>query len=252
MQRVVAPPLAFAVIVVLALASALVVRTQSIMPDPGAVPIAVSAEKGDTIVAPGPELPSLDRFIVSDSITGERRVELIAAMQNIVAAMQGGVVTTAHWLDLASMRRIAGDYEGAGEIWEYLTVINPDGYVAYINLGDLYKSYLKNPARAEGYYRKAVGLNPTYIPAYLTFHELYRYAYPAKEHLADDILFEALQKTENRLAILIPLGEYYESVGNAAEARKYFTEARDEANRRGETTIVLRINENLDRLNRTQ
>src|SRR3989344_1181938 len=96
-----------------------------------------------------------------------------------------------------------------------------DQFVPFFNLGSLYTSDLKNPAKAEEYYRKALMLRPAgpeSINTYLAMHDLYVGGFKAKEHLADDILFEGLEQNPDNLSLLYRLGTYYRATGDTVNA----------------------------------
>lgn len=152
------------------------------------------------------------------------------------------------WLDLASNRKVAGDTEGAAEIWIYMTKKFPSEITPHINLGDLFHFYLKDYAQAELAYKRVTELNSIYYPAYLSLHQLYRDSYIEKADLADDILLEGLRVGSSQIPLMAQLGEYYENIGDIESAKKYYQMIVDEAFHQGETVIRTNYLEKLNNL----
>src|SRR3989344_1506035 len=152
------------------------------------------------------------------------------------------------WLDLASYRKIAGDVEGAKEIWIYMTNIYPFEIAPHINLGDVYHFNEKNYLEAEKEYKKAIAINRGYFPTYLNLHQLYRYSYAEKKDLADDILLTGLSISPSELPLLATLGEYYEEMGDIDMAIEYYTKTADEAQLIGDTDTRTRYLEKVSNL----
>jgi len=168
--------------------------------------------------------PPLDRPVPSGTDTGI--VEKILALTNDVRANDADFGV---WLDLASYRKVAGDIDGAKEIWIFMTKKFPFEIAPHINLGDLYHFNEKNYSLAEREYATALSLNPTYFPLYLDIYEFYRYSYTEKAHLADDALLDGLALGPSELPLLATLGAYYEETGDSKKAIEYYQKTADEA-----------------------
>lgn len=78
------------------------------------------------------------------------------------------------WNSLAQYYQVAEDYSAAKEVWEYLVKAFPTNHVAYGNLGFLYGYYLKDTARAEQNYLKAIENAPDQAFLYFQTAEFYR------------------------------------------------------------------------------
>ena len=98
------------------------------------------------------------------------------------------------WLQVGILRKYSGDYEGASLAWQYATLIRPNDYIAFSNLGDLYHYYLHAFPKAEKYLRKAVDLKPDYVAGYKNLFDLYALSYKEKTNLAEPILLEGIKK----------------------------------------------------------
>lgn len=144
------------------------------------------------------KMPDLDRLIkVTTNIPEASKKSAIQKIEELVVALKKDPKLISHWLDLASYRRIIGDYDGAGEIWKYLTVVRPLDNVSFLNLGDLYAFYIKDNVMAEKYFLKALELQPDYIAGYLTVSDFYNEVYTEKSAQAKKILQDGLQKNPN-------------------------------------------------------
>ena len=74
-------------------------------------------------------------------------------MQTLVAQLKADTTRVDLWLKLGIHRKIAEDYEGAAQAWEYVALTAPGDLrtIAYGNLADLYQNFLKDPAKAKFY-----------------------------------------------------------------------------------------------------
>lgn len=78
------------------------------------------------------------------------------------------------WLSLGIYYKMAGDYEGSSEVWEYASAIRPKSSTPLNNLGDLYGYYIKDKVRAEKYFLKALEIDPNSIYLYSATADFYR------------------------------------------------------------------------------
>ncbi|MBI5816845.1 MAG: hypothetical protein HZB09_00250 [Candidatus Yonathbacteria bacterium] len=152
------------------------------------------------------------------------------------------------WLELGIQRKVAGDYEGAREIWEYAAVLAPESYVPWNNLGDLYAHYLKDYSKAEQNFKKALILKPDYIGGYRALYELYRYSYKEKANLAPQILKDGLAKNPKSTDLMVLLAQYYKETGDKTQARSYYNKALNEFNKTGNTSMSALIQQELNNL----
>ena len=98
------------------------------------------------------------------------------------------------WLQVGILRKYLVDYEGASLAWQYATLLRPNDFIAFSNLGDLYHYYLRDFPKAEKYLRKAVDLKPDYVAGYKNLFDLYTLSYKEKENLAEPVLLEGIKK----------------------------------------------------------
>lgn len=111
--------------------------------------------------AQGPQAPDYRKPIVYDaSVSAEVRAAIEAQFAKNKEEIARDSRDFNAWMNLAILRKIAGDYRGAETIWLYATEVWPTNPVAFNNLGDLYTNFLKDPAKAKLYYDAAAKLRP--------------------------------------------------------------------------------------------
>lgn len=98
------------------------------------------------------------------------------------------------WLQVGILRKYLGDYKGASLAWQYATLLRPNDYIAFSNLGDLYHYYLHDFPKAEKYLRRAIDLKPDYVAGYKNLFDLYTLSYKEKISLAEPVLLEGIKK----------------------------------------------------------
>ena len=149
------------------------------------------------------------------------------------------------WLDLAIQYKTIEDYEGAKEVWEYLDAAYPQDSIAAHNLGNLYHLFLKDYPKAEMYYREAIKRNPRQTLHYVGLHELYRYSYKQDTAAVVEVLEDGLSLMPDAIDLMATFGGYYREKGDKLNAVKYFTQARDEAKKRGNTALASQFDNEL-------
>lgn len=78
------------------------------------------------------------------------------------------------WISLGINRKIAGDYQGAREAWEYAAILSPNDGVIFTDLSDLYGYYLRDNVKAEANYLKAIEKDPHFPNYYIRAANFYR------------------------------------------------------------------------------
>lgn len=208
----------------------------------------IPQDAGNTVSA---KAPSLSRKVMySSALSPEvRRIlgENIAALRG---ALSKNALDFGSWMNLAIQYKTASDYEGAREIWEYVSQIYPEDAVALHNLGDIYHHFLNDFARAESYYKSAIARDGTQGVNYLALHDLYRYSYKQDTTAAVDILKKGVDRVSGNQAIDLysTLGSYYQDKGDIANAIVYYTKARDGAQKAGNTALVAELDATLSGL----
>lgn len=149
--------------------------------------------------------PSVDRPVtISAALSAEAAATLRMLMQELLAELKANPDRADLWLQLGVHRKIAGDYAGAIEAWQYVATGAPSSisYIAHSNLGGLYMGELKDYPKAEVNYKAAIALSPKHVAAYLDLASLYRYLYKTNTSAAADIVAEGLANNPNNPDLL--------------------------------------------------
>lgn len=149
------------------------------------------------------------------------------------------------WLNLALSYHGVGDYDGAREVWEFMTKVSPTDTVSFDNLGKLYHFTLKDFPKSESYFKQSIALNPYLINSYLDLFDLYRYSYKTETTAAADTLLQALTIFPDNLDIMVLLGGYYRDQGDTKRARESFQRALDIARSAGDMARMQSISAEL-------
>lgn len=121
------------------------------------------------------KIPSLDRPIVyPDNMDPKIKEDTSIKIAKILGGLRANSDSFNDWIDLGLYRKILGDYEGAGEVWEYASTIRPKSTSAFSNLGVLYGYYLNSPVLAEKNFLRAIGNDPTYLNTYFQVYDFYK------------------------------------------------------------------------------
>lgn len=112
------------------------------------------------------------------------------------------------WYDLGAYRRVIGDFEGTAEAWTFTTLIRPEDFVAYHNLGDLYGFYMKDYPKSEEHYFKSIQNNPQNVQAYLDLATIYESVYKEKVNQVEIILLRGLQANPGNAGLQAALDRY--------------------------------------------
>lgn len=180
--------------------------------------------------APTFSIPDIDRPLVFDStIPKSAQKQIGDKIENLKKTIKDEPTRIDYWLDLGVQWNIIGDYEGAKIAWEYAVSMNPQDSTIFSNLGKLYHLYLNDFPKSEKNLLKAIENSPNTIAHYHDLHELYRYSYKQDTKLAVEVLLEGLAENPNNVDILVTLATYYKEISDNTNAKKYYEQAREEA-----------------------
>jgi len=118
--------------------------------------------------------PDLDRLIIANTFSEDVRAILAEKITSTSNALKKDITSYDLWIDLGLQRKIAEDYEGARQAWEYVSTLYPSDNVSHINLGDLYAYYLHDNEKAEKNFLTAIGNDTHEISAYFRAVDFYR------------------------------------------------------------------------------
>jgi tetratricopeptide (TPR) repeat protein len=120
-------------------------------------------------------IPDLNRPIIFDDNVSEGvRKTTTEKINKLTEELKKDNSFFSNWIELGLYRKSIGDYIGARDIWEFLSVTSPQNSVSFRNLGDLYSYYLVDKQKAEENFLKAIEINPNEIEYYLKTMEFYR------------------------------------------------------------------------------
>lgn len=120
-------------------------------------------------------VPNLDRSLSFSKDTSDDARKIITEKINkLVKELKKDSSLFSDWIDLGLYRKMAGDYDGASEAWEYAGKISQKNSLSFRNLGDLYGYYLKDSTKAEKNFLKAIENGPSQIEYYFKTVEFYR------------------------------------------------------------------------------
>jgi len=135
-------------------------------------PVAITNNKP----AVNASLPDLNKEIkITADMSEDAKRIATAKIQDLSSHLKKDNDNLENWLVLGVYRKMIGDYEGAKEVWEYASAIRPQNSISFNNLGELYAYYLKDNAKAEENYKKAIENDPSAIYIYRNFFDFYRY-----------------------------------------------------------------------------
>lgn len=170
--------------------------------------------------------PDLKKAMIPSGVISEAvKARTTTKVSEITASLEKNPRDTDKWLELGLYAEIYTDYQRAKEIYMYVIKVDPNGYTAYHNLGNLYRLYLKDYEKAEANMKVVLDLRPNYIAEYISLSDLYRYDYQIKQSLADDILLQGLAKNPKSTDLMVYLASLYSDMGDKARAREYYQKA---------------------------
>lgn len=123
----------------------------------------------------GMNMPDLDRKIVFAGNTSDEVKGIITKnVEKLAKELKENSDLFQNWIDLGMQLKIAGDYKGARDAWEYAGAIRPQNSLSFRNLGDLYGYYLKDNKKSEENFLKAIKNGPKEIEYYFKTADFYR------------------------------------------------------------------------------
>lgn len=167
------------------------------------------------------------QFEVKDSKLDQKTVDqyfkAFDENRQFFASHQNSLESFSALVRMALMKQLAGDYQGAEEIFLYTHRLSPKSYIINGNLGHLYLYYLKDYKKAEEYYQQAVanaqrGNLYTY---YAEMYDLYNDGFK-DEKKTKALLDQAIQVMPESTGMLLIAGEYYIELGDRTKALDYF------------------------------
>ncbi|MFH0846417.1 MAG: hypothetical protein V1851_03410 [Patescibacteria group bacterium] len=119
-------------------------------------------------------MPDLNRELVfSDEYPEQAKKIIRENIGKIISDLKNNPNVYEDWIALGLQYKGIDDYEGARLTWEYATYLNPDKFLAWGNLGDLYAFYIRDNVKAEQAYIKAIENGSHQVVLYFKISEFY-------------------------------------------------------------------------------
>lgn len=123
--------------------------------------------------------------------------------------------------DVARLKRLFGDFEGARLAWEYANIIRPKNSLSFSNLAAMYHYDLKDYQKAEENYMVSVANDPDDVPTIRNLFELYRYS--LKDDVrAEALLLESIEVNPEAPDLTALLAGLYAETGRIEKAVEYY------------------------------
>jgi|SRR3989344_3630842 len=184
----------------------------------------------------GAKIPSLDRVLKFNIVVSPEAKNIIEEnIFSLTISLKSNSNNSGNWVLLGNYYKMAGDYEGASESWEYAKTLSPNDFVLFNNLSDLYHYYIKDYARAEKNMLIMIELRPDSIYGYRSLYDLYTLSYKEKSDEAPKILLKGLTANPKSVDLMVLLAQYYRGIGDKANAFVYYDKAIAELVKTGDT-----------------
>lgn len=169
--------------------------------------------------APRLVYPAIERVVPASSkdLSESSRAQVIASMEKVKKALGQNPRVLTDWLVLGVYRQMLGDYAGASEVWEFVSVQAPQEGQSFENLANLYAVHLKDSVKAELNYKKAVAADPENPAFARALAEFYQVA--GKTAQAEAALKAGIASAPKAYDLQVLLARLYRDLGRTAEAR---------------------------------
>lgn len=123
--------------------------------------------------------------------------------------------------EIARLKKLLGDTEGAADAWRLAASVSPASGYALTNLAIIYHHDLKDLAGAEHYYLAALINNPSDYNTIRNLYELYLSDLNDKVR-AEGLLLQSIKENPGMADLYSLLGKFYEDGGFTDEAIKQY------------------------------
>lgn len=126
--------------------------------------------------------------------------------------------------DVARLKQLLGDFDGAIKAWEYANIIRPKNSLSFSNLAALYHYDLRQFDEAEENYLISIANDPNDIPTIRNFFELYYYS--LKDNVkAEALLLQSIKENPESADLYALAGSFYQETGYSGKAVEYYEKA---------------------------
>ena len=126
------------------------------------------------------------------------------------------------WLYLGVLKKGAGDYEGARDVFIYAGQMRPQSSMPFANLADLYTYFLNEPAKAEESIKKAIANDPADYNFYLSLADIYRYKFADGAAKYEQTMLDAIAKFPDNPNLIGPLAAYFRDTNQTPKAIEWY------------------------------
>jgi tetratricopeptide (TPR) repeat protein len=183
--------------------------------------------------------PALERALPQGTTPETIYAAMLKNRAEAVAMIKENPALMSQWIGLGAVHKQAGDYEGARIYWTYVATVNPRNLAVHWNLGNLYAYYVKDSAKAEASFTKAIAIDPAFIPAYLELYLIRKES--GKTELAIEALSSGIAKNPADIDLRIALARHYRDAKDAAAARAAYDGAITAAEKAGDASLASQL-----------
>lgn len=165
----------------------------------------------------------LSSFVIKNSsLTPEEAEFFKQRFSDVKEILQKNPDSFRDWLYLGVLKKGAGDYEGARDVFLYAGQIRPQSSTPFANLADLYAYFLDDPVKAEESIKTAIASDPSDYNLRLALADIYRYKFSGGAVKYEQTLLEAIAKFPDNPNLIAPLAAYFRDTNQIAKAIEWY------------------------------
>ncbi|MBU4142775.1 hypothetical protein KJ590_02115 [Patescibacteria group bacterium] len=126
------------------------------------------------------------------------------------------------WLYLGVLKKGAGDYEGARDVFIYAGQMRPQSSTPFANLADLYTYFLNDSVKAEASIKQAMANDPEDYNFYLALADIYRYKFADGAAKYEQTMLDAIAKFPDNPNLIGPLAAYFRDTNQTPKAIEWY------------------------------
>lgn len=189
-----------------------------------------------------PPAPNMSKKVVfADSVAQDVRAAILSGLDAKRSLLAKSPYDFNAWVSLGTLYQMAGDYNQAKAIWEYVTKLYAQNTVTHGNLANLYDAYLHDYAKAESEYLLAIKNDPGNSQNYRNLSDMYTYRYKQNTSSAEDILKQGIAASPDSIDLKVLLARYYVAKNRPTDARAMFESAIKTATDQHQTAIAQQL-----------
>lgn len=171
---------------------------------------------------------------VSKDFTPERLQQIIDKLNSHYKNLESRDVNInifGTWIEIGILKKTLSDFLGAEEAWQNALVLDSGDSVVLGDLADLYLYILKQPQKAEEYFKRALASDPINYTYYEGLATLYRYNMPEKKNLVETVMSDgAKNDPERTINYYLYLVDFFFKEGNDLKKMKEYINKAKELN----------------------